>query len=171
MATQKGEIKRVPLERFANIRSSGIIAMDLEEGDHLISARWAASEEDEIMVVTRNGMSVCFPVAQLRVRSRTAGGVRAIRLRDDDYLISMEVVDPQGNLLAVSENGFGKLTRMDRFRRQGRGGSGVIAFKVNDKTGPSPRRSSSRAPRSSSSPPPRHRCSASPSARWACRAV
>ena len=136
MATQKGEIKRVPLERFANIRSSGIIAMDLEEGDHLISARWAASEEDEIMVVTRNGMSVCFPVAQLRVRSRTAGGVRAIRLRDDDYLISMEVVDPQGNLLAVSENGFGKLTRMDRFRRQGRGGSGVIAFKVNDKTGP-----------------------------------
>ncbi len=136
MATQKGEIKRVPLERFANIRSSGIIAMDLEEGDHLISARWAASDEDEIMVVTRNGMSVCFPVDQLRVRSRTAGGVRAIRLRDDDYVISMDVVDQQGNLLAVSENGFGKLTRMDRFRRQGRGGSGVIAFKVNEKTGP-----------------------------------
>ena len=136
MATQKGEIKRVPLERFANIRSSGIIAMDLEDGDHLISARWAASDEDEIMVVTRNGMSVCFPVDQLRVRSRTAGGVRAIRLRDDDYVISMDVVDQQGNLLAVSENGFGKLTRMDRFRRQGRGGSGVIAFKVNEKTGP-----------------------------------
>ena len=136
MATQKGEIKRVPLERFANIRSTGIIAMDLEEGDHLISARWAASDEDEIMVVTRNGMSVCFPVDQLRVRSRTAGGVRAIRLKEDDYVISMDVVDPHGNLLAVSENGFGKLTRMDKFRRQGRGGSGVIAFKVNEKTGP-----------------------------------
>ena len=136
MATQKGEIKRVPLERFANIRSSGIIAMDLEEGDHLISARWAVDDNDEIMVVTRKGMSVCFRVEQLRVRSRIAGGVRAIRLRDDDYVISMDVVDQSGSLLAVSENGFGKLTRMDRFRRQGRGGYGVIAFKVNQKTGP-----------------------------------
>ena len=136
MCTQKGEIKRVPLERFANIRSSGIIAMDLEEGDHLISARWAAKEEDEIIVVTRKAMSVCFPVEQLRVRSRIAGGVRAIRLREDDYVISMDVVNPNGSLLAVSDRGFGKLTRMDRFRRQGRGGSGVIAFKITEKTGP-----------------------------------
>ena len=135
LATERGEIKRVPLERFAAIRSNGIIAMNLDDNDHLISAR-AAKDGDEIMVVTRNGMSVCFPVEQLRVRSRTAGGVRAIRLKLDDYAISMDVVDPEGSLLAVSEKGFGKLTRMDKFRRQSRGGSGVIAFKVDEKTGP-----------------------------------
>ncbi len=135
LATQRGAIKRVRLERFAAIRSNGIIAMNLNDGDHLISAR-AAHDGDEIMVVTRNGMSVCFPVEQLRVRSRTAGGVRAIRLKAGDYAISMEVVDPEGSLLAVSENGHGKLTRMDKFRRQARGGSGVIAFKVDEKTGP-----------------------------------
>ena len=135
LATERGEIKRVPLERFAAIRSNGIIAMNLDDNDRLISAR-AAMDGDEIMMVTRNGMSVCFPVEQLRVRSRTAGGVRAIRLKADDYAISMDVVDPDGSLLAVSENGHGKLTRMDRFRRQARGGSGVIAFKVDEKTGP-----------------------------------
>jgi len=107
----------------------------LDDGDRLISAR-AAKDGDEIMVVTRNGMSVCFPVEQLRVRSRTAGGVRAIRLKFGDRAISMDVVDPEGSLLAVSENGYGKLTRMDKFRRQARGGSGVIAFKVDEKTGP-----------------------------------
>ena len=135
LATQQGEIKRVPLGRFAAIRSNGIIAMNLDEGDRLISAR-TARQGDEIMVVTRNGMSVCFPVEQLRVRSRTAGGVRAIRLKENDWVISMDVVDPEGSLLAVSEKGFGKLTRMERFRRQSRGGSGVIAFKVDAKTGP-----------------------------------
>ena len=135
LATERGEIKRVPLERFAAIRSNGIIAMNLDDNDRLISAR-AAMDGDEIMMVTRNGMSVCFPVEQLRVRSRTAGGVRAIRLKPDDYAISMDVVDPEGSLLAVSENGHGKLTRMDRFRRQARGGSGVIAFKIDEKTGP-----------------------------------
>ncbi len=135
LATERGEIKRVPLERFAAIRSNGIIAMNLDANDRLISAR-AAKDGDEIMVVTRNGMSVCFPVEQLRVRSRTAGGVRAIRLKFEDRAISMDVVDPEGSLLAVSEKGFGKLTRMDKFRRQARGGSGVIAFKVDDKTGP-----------------------------------
>jgi len=135
LATQKGEIKRVPLERFAAIRSNGIIAMDLEPEDHLISAR-VANDGDEIIVVTRNGMSVCFPVEQLRVRSRTAGGVRAVRLKENDLAISMDVVDQEGSLLAVSQNGFGKLTRMVKFRRQSRGGSGVIAFKVDVRTGP-----------------------------------
>jgi DNA gyrase subunit A len=135
LGTQRGIIKRVPLDRFASIRSIGIIAMDLDEGDHLISAR-ATRDGDEIMVVTRNGMSVCFPVTNLRVLSRTARGVRAIRLKEGDFAISMDVVNPRGSLLAVSEKGFGKLTRMDKFRRQSRGGSGVIAFKVDARTGP-----------------------------------
>ena len=136
METQKGKIARVLLERFANIRSTGIIAMDLEEGDHLISARWAASDEDEIMVVTRQGMSVCYPLKQVRLVNRGAKGVRSIQLSADDQVISMDVVVPNGNLLAVTENGYGKLTRMDRFRRQGRAGKGVIAFNISEKTGP-----------------------------------
>ena len=135
LATRLGEIKRVPLERFAAIRSNGIIAMDLEPGDELIAAR-PASEYAEVIVLTRGGMSVCFPVSQLRVRSRVAGGVRAIRLKSGDTVVSMDVLVTQGRLLVVSQNGFGKLTKLDAFRRQGRGGSGVIAFKINDRTGP-----------------------------------
>jgi DNA gyrase subunit A len=135
LATRMGEIKRVPLERFAHIRSNGIIAMDLEPTDELISAR-PATDANEVIVITSEGMSVCFPVSQLRVRSRTAGGVRAIRLKPEDHVVSMDILVPDGRLLIVSERGFGKMTRLDRFRRQSRGGSGVIALKTTDRTGP-----------------------------------
>ena len=136
LATRKGEIKRVPLEQFASIRRSGIFAMkNLEADDELIAAV-VAPDDGEVIVVTANGMSLCFSVDQLRLRSRAAGGVRAIRLKGDDRVIAMEVTTPNGRLLTVSEHGFGKLTKLDGFRRQGRGGSGVIACKVTAKTGP-----------------------------------
>jgi DNA gyrase subunit A len=135
LATRLGEIKRTALTRFANIRSSGIIAMDLEPSDELIAAR-PATEDSQVMIVTTKGMSVRFPVANLRDRSRTAGGVRAIRLKPEDHVISMDVLMPEARLLAVSERGFGKLTRIDSFRKQARGGKGVIAFRVDERTGP-----------------------------------
>jgi DNA gyrase subunit A len=135
LATRLGEIKRTSLTRFANIRSSGIIAMDLEPHDELIAAR-PATEDSQVMIVTTKGMSVRFPVANLRDRSRTAGGVRAIRLKPEDHVISMDVVTPEARLLAVSKRGFGKLTRIDSFRKQARGGKGVIAFRVDERTGP-----------------------------------
>ena len=135
LATRLGEIKRTALTRFANIRSSGIIAMDLEPSDELIAAR-PATEDSQVMIVTTKGMSVRFPVANLRDRSRTAGGVRAIRLKPEDHVISMDVLIPEARLLAVSERGFGKLTRIDSFRKQARGGKGVIAFRVDERTGP-----------------------------------
>ena len=135
LATRLGEIKRVPLVRFANIRSNGIIAMDLEAKDELIAAR-PAGEGTHVMVVTSHGMSVRFPVSDLRMRSRTAGGVRAIRLKDDDQVIAMDVPTPEARLLAISQRGFGKLTRIESFRHQGRGGKGIIAFKVSARTGP-----------------------------------
>ena len=135
LATRRGEIKRVPLERFAAIRSTGIIAMDLEPGDELIAAR-PVFDGNEVIVVTERGMSVCFPVSHLRVRSRTAGGVRAIRLKPGDQVVAADVLVPDGRLLTVSKKGFGKLTKLDQFRRQARGGSGVIALKVDDRTGP-----------------------------------
>ena len=141
MATQQGGIKRVPLERFARIRSSGIIAMDLKEGDHLISARKAA-DGDQVMVVTRQGKSVRFSIDELQVRSRTAGTVRAIRLREDDYVLAMDIVDPDGKLLLISENGYGKVTTLDgdssnnSFRSQKRGGYGLTAYPADERTGP-----------------------------------
>ena len=135
LATRLGEIKSTALTRFANIRSSGIIAMDLEPSDELIAAR-PAPEDRQGMIVTTKGMSVRFPVANLRDRSRTAGGVRAIRLKPEDHVISMDVLIPEARLLAVSERGFGKLTRIDSFRKQARGGKGVIAFRVDERTGP-----------------------------------
>ena len=141
MATQQGGIKRVPLERFARIRSSGIIAMDLKEGDHLVSARKAA-DGDQVMVVTRQGKSVRFSIDELQVRSRTAGTVRAIRLREDDYVLAMDIVDPDGKLLLISENGYGKVTTLDgdssnnSFRAQKRGGYGLTAYPADERTGP-----------------------------------
>ena len=141
MATQQGGIKRVPLVRFARIRSSGIIAMDLREDDHLVSAR-KAMDGDDVMVVTRQGKSVRFSIDELQVRSRTAGTVRAIRLRPEDYVLAMDIVTPEGKLLLMSENGYGKLTTLDgdtsnnSFRAQKRGGYGLTAYPADEKTGP-----------------------------------
>ena len=139
LATRKGKIKRVPLERFAAIRSSGIIAMDLGPGDELIAAR-PAFEGNDVIVVTAKGMSIRFSVADLRVLSRTAGGVRGIKLREGDEVVTAEVTaevpGPKWRLLTVSQMGFGKLTKLEQFRRQERAGYGVIALKVDNRTGP-----------------------------------
>ncbi len=135
MATRRGEVKRTPLSEFASIRRNGLIAMDLEEGDELISARMARST-DEVIMVTAHGQTIRFKVADLRLASRTSGGVRGIRLEDGDHVVSMEIVEPGGELLVLSANGFGKRTPLDQYPVQGRGGAGVIGFKVTAKTGP-----------------------------------
>ena len=134
MATSRGEIKKTALERFASVRSSGLIAMDVEEGDDLVAVR-LATDQDEIMVVTEKGQSIRFPVSSLRASSRTSGGVRAMRLIEGDLMVSMDVADPNGFVLIVSANGFGKLTRMVNYPLQKRGGNGVRTFKIMEKTG------------------------------------
>ncbi len=133
MATSRGEIKKTALERFASVRSSGLIAMDVEEGDDLVAVR-LATDQDEIMVVTEKGQSIRFPVSSLRASSRTSGGVRAMRLIEGDLMVSMDVADPNGFVLIVSANGFGKLTRMVNYPLQKRGGNGVRTFKIMEKT-------------------------------------
>ncbi|MBI4287570.1 MAG: DNA gyrase subunit A [Chloroflexi bacterium] len=134
MATSRGEIKKTSLHEFANIRSSGLIAMDLEEGDDLVSVRQAAEGED-VVLVTRNGRAVRFSVDKLRSASRASGGVRAVRLDPGDAVVSMDVISPNGYLLTISQNGYGKLTDVSRYPRHGRGTHGVLTFKINDKTG------------------------------------
>lgn len=134
MITRKGEIKRTALSDFANIRSNGLKAFDIEEGDEL---GWVlkTSGKDDIIIITRHGQSIRFNETQARGRSRAAGGVRAMTLRPGDIIVSSDVVRPDASLLVVGENGYGKRTMLEEYRVQGRGGSGILTMNCTEKTG------------------------------------
>ncbi len=135
LATRRGEIKRTPLSEFANLRSSGLNAMDLEPGDELIAAVVALSGED-LILVTKDGQAARMAVADVPVRSRQAGGVRAVRLDAGDELVAMDLADPQAVLLVITELGYGKLTNVSSYPKHHRGGKGVRTYRISDKTGP-----------------------------------
>jgi DNA gyrase subunit A len=134
MITRGGEIKRTALSEFANLRSNGLNAFDLESGDSL---GWVlhTSGKDDVLLVTRAGLAIRFPESDVPVRGRTAGGVKAIRLGKDDALVSACRVQPDALLLVVSENGFGKCTPLREYRVQSRGGKGIFTMNVTRKTG------------------------------------
>jgi len=134
IATSKGEVKKTSLAEFSSVRSNGLIAMDLEQGDELIAARLAAAD-DQVILVTESGQSIKFAVSDLRAASRTSGGVRGIRVASDDRVVAMDVVDPEAHLFVISAYGFGKRTPLNTYPLQARGGSGVRTFKVVEKTG------------------------------------
>ena len=134
LATRRGSIKVLSVSALANIRSAGLNAMNLKGVDELISVRLATPYDDAI-IVTQKGQGVRFALADVRVRSRGAGGIRGVRLVEGDIVVAMEVVKPNDTLLVVSKQGYGKLVHMSRFRQQGRGGMGTRAFKVSAKTG------------------------------------
>lgn len=134
MATGGGEIKRTSVSDFAAVRSSGLLAMDLPKGDELIGAV-LAKDEDNIILVTNCGQSIHFPVADIRLSQRASGGVRGITFKDDDRVVGLDVTRPGHFVLVVTEGGYGKLTRVEEYPLQHRGGSGVLTFKVVDKTG------------------------------------
>ncbi|HVU68129.1 MAG TPA: DNA gyrase subunit A [Ktedonobacteraceae bacterium] len=134
LATKRGEVKKTVMSEFEVVRRSGLIAMNLEEDDELISARLARSE-DEVLMISTNGQAIRFTVAELRSASRTSGGVRGIRLSEDDSLVSLSVAIPDGELLVVTEHGYGKRTPVDEYPRHNRGGSGVLTARLTDKTG------------------------------------
>ena len=135
LAARRGEIKKTALSNFAVVRSSGLIAMDVEKGDELVAARLAADKND-VLLITQKGQSIKFIVSSLRASSRTSGGVCGIRLAaPDDRVIGMGVTYPGSLLLVVTTEGFGKLTPIDNYPRQHRAGSGVRTFKIIDKTG------------------------------------
>lgn len=135
MATREGSIKRVTLNAIANIRRAGLIIFNLRSSDRLITAR-LATEDNDIMMVTREGMSIRFPVADVKSRLRAAGGVRGMALKGKDRIVSMDVVIPESKLLVISKNGFGKLTYLKNYRQQGRGGLGIKTMAVTKRTGP-----------------------------------
>jgi DNA gyrase subunit A len=134
MATKMGEIKKTAVENFAQVRSSGLIAMDLAPDDELVSVV-LATDKDDVLLVTRKGQSIRFDVKSLRAASRTSGGVRAMRLASGDAVIGMDRADKDSYVLVVTEKGYGKVTPVDEYPRQHRSGSGVRTFKIVDKTG------------------------------------
>jgi len=134
MATSGGEVKKTALDKFAQVRANGLIAMDLPADEELVAAQ-LATDEDDLVFITRMGQSIRFTVSSLRASLRASGGVRAIRLAAGDRVVSMCTICPDCYVLTVTAYGSGKLTPVDQYPRQHRGGSGVRTFKVMDKTG------------------------------------
>jgi DNA gyrase subunit A len=134
MATQLGEVKKSSLQEFIHLRSNGLRAFDLEEGDEL---KWVelAHRNDEVILVTRNGMSIRFHEKDLRSAGRPAGGVRGIGLREGDRVVGMTLARPDCDLLVATELGYGKRTPIRSYRKQTRGGKGLITMRLTQKTG------------------------------------
>ena len=135
LATLQGKIKALHPGQLVGIRNKGLIVMNLGPGDELVSVRMA-QESNDLVVVSEAGQSVRFSSTEVPRQGRAAGGVRGIRLAQRDRVVALDVVIPGGFLLTASSHGYGKCTSLDRYRRQGRGGSGLRTFKVNPKTGP-----------------------------------
>ena len=134
MVTRKGTVKRLPVSALRNIRSSGIRALTLEEGDELISVRETDGTK-KILIATRDGQAICFDENDVRPMGREAVGVRGIRLEDGDYVVGAARATPGRNVLTVTENGYGKQTPVEEYRLTGRGGKGVRNYDVTAKTG------------------------------------
>ncbi len=136
MATRNGLIKKTPLAEYDSNRRTGLLGITLKEDDELIDVRMTDGE-DNVVLVTRKGMSITFDEKDVRPVGRTAQGVIGMRLDDGDYIIGMEPIisGSKATLLAITENGFGKRTELDEYRVQNRGGRGVITYKITPKTG------------------------------------
>ena len=134
LQTKNGKIKKTDANNFTSIQRNGIIAIGLEDGDKLISARHIDKEE-ELIISTKDGMTIQFNTADVRSMGRQARGVRAIKLNKDDEVVAMNIKGDETYLLVVTENGFGKKTSFNNFNNQNRGGKGIRCHKVTEKTG------------------------------------
>ena len=143
--TRLGTVKKTSLNEFSNVRKGGIIAIGIEPGDALIDVkltRGSIVENDEIkdpgddvVLITKEGMSIRFHEADVRSMGRAAGGVRGISLEKTDVVVAAAIIVPDATLLVAGENGIGKRTGFDEYRVQSRGGKGIITMKTGDKTG------------------------------------
>jgi len=134
MATALGTVKKVALEQFSNPRSNGIIALDLSSGDNLIGAELTDGKQ-EVMLFSDAGKSVRFAEEQVRAMGRTAHGVRGMRIKEDQKIISLIIVKPEAAILIATENGYGKRTAVSDFPCVNRGAQGVIAIQVSERNG------------------------------------
>lgn len=134
MITEKGLIKRTPFKDYKNIRKSGIIAIKLNEDDKLIDVHLTKNYED-VILVTKKGLSIRFNEEQVRKSGRNSIGVKSIDLSDDDIVVSSDLICENKYVLVISENGYGKLTEISKYRPQNRGGKGLLTYKITKKTG------------------------------------
>ena len=139
-ATRSGTVKRMPLSALRNIRTSGIRALTLDEGDELINVMRTDGSRN-ILLATHNGQAICFAETDVRPMGREAVGVRGIRLKDGDWVVGAEIAQPDADVLSITENGYGKRTPATDYIRGGeepqhRGGSGMKNYNITDKTGP-----------------------------------
>ncbi len=134
-ATKYGTVKRTDGSQFKNIRSNGIIAINLNEGDELISVKLTDGNQN-IIIGTKNGYAVSFDEQDVRSMGRTAAGVRGINLREDDYVVGVDILNPDSYVLAISEKGYGKATHASEYAIRRRGGKGIKTFKIVDRNGP-----------------------------------
>ncbi|HEU4828359.1 MAG TPA: DNA gyrase subunit A [Gemmatimonadales bacterium] len=133
-ATRQGTVKKTKLSEYSHVRSNGIRALNIEDGDELIDVQVCDASCD-IVLATREGMSIRFHQSDVREMGRATTGVKGIELSDDDRVIGMVVIRRDATLLVVSEKGYGKRSELTEYRVQKRGGKGIITFKVTDKTG------------------------------------
>ncbi|UYM15615.1 DNA gyrase subunit A [Endozoicomonas euniceicola] len=134
MATTQGTVKKTPLEQFSRPRSSGLIALGLEEGDTLVGAQITDGEK-QVMLLSNAGKAIRFEETDVRQMGRTARGVRGMKLQDGQRVISLIIPEEGAQILTASENGFGKRTCLEDFRITGRGGQGVISMQCTDRNG------------------------------------
>jgi len=135
MVTRRGVVKKVPLNAFGNIRKTGLIAINLTDGDELVGVL-RVDGDDKVMLVSNDGQSISFDEQQVRPMGRTAAGVRGIKLGQSDYVIGVDKYRDNGEAVLVTLNGYGKRTRLEEFNIQHRGGKGLKAIEVNRKNGP-----------------------------------
>ena len=133
--TKQGKIKRTQLSEYKNLRKGGLRAVGLDEGDE-IAAAFLTEGDAHVMVATRNGMAICFLETDIRRMGRTAHGVRALKLRDDDYIVgACKVYDENMTLLTVTDKGMGRRCQVMNYRVQKRGGYGILNYKVSEEKG------------------------------------
>jgi len=135
LGTKRGVVKKTPLAEFANIRKSGLKAVNLDEEDELIGVKFTDGE-NRIMLGTRLGKAIAFPEDGVRSMGRVTRGVRGINLSDGDEVVAMDILKADSEVLTVTEGGYGKRTAAGEYRTQTRGGKGLINMKVTEKTGP-----------------------------------
>jgi DNA gyrase subunit A len=139
--TKNGTVKKTSLSDFGNVRKGGIIAISIEQGDTLIDVKLTRGSTgegdpgDDVVLITKDGMSIRFHETDVRSMGRAAGGVRGISLETGDAVVAAAIVVPDAALLVAGENGIGKRTAFEEYRVQSRGGKGIITMKTGDKTG------------------------------------
>ncbi len=132
-ATANGTVKKTSLKEFSRPRASGIIAVDLKDGDKLVGVELTDGNQD-VLLCSSSGKAICFNESDVRAMGRSAGGVRGIKLKDEQKVISL-IIAQDGSVLTTTENGYGKRTAMDDYPRHGRGGQGVISVQTTDRNG------------------------------------